>query len=66
MRWLDLFWFTAPSFHPHALFIHWMDVLAPLGMGGIWLAVYIFNLQRRPLFPIHDSVALREPHHGRA
>jgi len=65
MRWLDLLWFTAPAFHP-AVVIHWMDVMAPLGIGGIWLAVYIFHLKGRVLLPVHDPYVLGALHHGRA
>ena len=66
MRWVDLFWFTAPAFHPEGVFIHWMDVMAPVGIGGIWLAVYISQLKGRPLLPIHDPYVLGTLHHGRA
>ncbi|HWP59566.1 MAG TPA: hypothetical protein VNL14_16860 [Candidatus Acidoferrales bacterium] len=65
MRWLDLLWFTAPAFRPAAIAVHWMDVTAPLGVGGIWFAAYIFNLQRRPLFPLHEPI-LKEARHGGA
>jgi hypothetical protein len=31
-----------------------MDLLAPIGIGGIWLASFIAQLRGRPLVPIHD------------
>ena len=31
-----------------------MDFLMPFGVGGIWLAYFLWQLQRRPLVPLHD------------
>jgi hypothetical protein len=31
-----------------------MDVALPFGMGGIWFAFFIRQLQRMPLLPVHD------------
>jgi hypothetical protein len=44
---------------------HWMDFLTPLGLGGIWLAYFLWQLKRRPVLPRHDwsreeAVHLRE------
>ncbi len=33
---------------------HWMDVLVPIGIGGIWLANFLWQLQRYPLLPPND------------
>ncbi len=54
MRLVDLFWVVAPNFHPEKLHLHWMDVLAPLGIGGLWLAFFFWQLQSRALLPLHD------------
>ena len=53
MRWVDLFWLTAPTFHHH-LAPHWLDLATTIGLGGIWFAVFSRQLQKRPLLPIHD------------
>ncbi len=53
-RFLDLYWIVAPNFHPEELHLHWMDVLAPVAIGGIWLAAFIWLLQGRALLPLHD------------
>jgi hypothetical protein len=34
---------------------HWMDFLTPLGLGGLWLAYFLWELPRRPLLPRHDD-----------
>jgi hypothetical protein len=31
-----------------------MDVLAPVGIGGIWIAVFVWQLKGSPLLPLHD------------
>jgi hypothetical protein len=53
-RTLDVFWMVAPSFHPTGIRVHWLDVVAPLGVGGIWLAAFIHNLKRQDLLPHND------------
>lgn len=54
MRLVDLIWLTGPEFHEGALRIHWMDVLMPIGLGGLWLAYFAHQLKARPLLPIGD------------
>lgn len=51
---LDLFWLVVPPFRPQGLSLHWLDVAAPIGIGGIWVAAFIWLLGRRPLLPLHD------------
>jgi hypothetical protein len=29
-------------------------ILVPIGLGGVWLAYFLWQLQRRPLLPTHD------------
>ncbi|HXN21180.1 MAG TPA: hypothetical protein VOA41_00380 [Candidatus Dormibacteraeota bacterium] len=54
MRLLDLFWMTAPEFSPQTFRIHALDVLTPVAIGGLWLAYFAWQLQRRPLLPLGD------------
>ncbi len=54
IRALDLFWVVVPNFHPEKLHVHWMDILAPIGIGGIWLAVFFWQLNGRALLPLRD------------
>ena len=53
MRLVDLFWLVVPAFHHH-FHIHWLDLAAPIGIGGIWIAAFIWQLQKRPLLPLND------------
>jgi hypothetical protein len=54
MSLVDLFWLVTPAFHPQGPAVHWMDIVAPLGVGGIWLAGFLSQLKSRPLVPLHD------------
>ncbi len=54
MRMVDLFWLVAPAFHPQGLRIHWMDAVAPIGLGGLWISAFVWGLKRHPLVPLHD------------
>ena len=56
MRLVDLFWMIAPSFIHEHFHISWMDLVAPIGIGGLWLAFFARELSRRPLIPINDPL----------
>jgi len=61
MRVVDLFWLTGPEgFH-----LHWLDLAAPLGLGGIWIAAFFWQLKQRPLLPQHDPELEEALEHGR-
>lgn len=63
MRLLDLFWIVAPSFHAESFGIHWLDVAAPIGIGGVWIAVFLRHLQALPLLPLNDPRLQEALHH---
>lgn len=54
MRLVDVFWLTRPAFAAGGFHFHWMDLLAPVGVGGVWLAAYLRQLGKRPLLPVND------------
>ncbi|MBI3896412.1 MAG: hypothetical protein HY313_10835 [Acidobacteria bacterium] len=54
MRAMDLFWLVVPGFSPERFRIHWMDVAASIGVGGLWLAFFIWQLKKRSLLPVGD------------
>ncbi len=65
MRFIDLFWVIVPAFYPTGFHIHWMDIAAPIGLGGLWLAMFIWQLGERPLLPLHDPNLQEAIAHGR-
>ena len=52
MRWVDLYWQAAPTFHP-SLTIHWLDITTVVGVGGIWLWLFFRQLSKRPILPLN-------------
>jgi hypothetical protein len=54
LRWLDLYWLVAPSFHRAELGFDWMDCSALIGVGGVWCGVFLWNLRRCALAPLRD------------
>ena len=61
MRVIDLFWTVGPEFHTEGLAVHVLDILLPVGMGGIWLAFFFRQLKGWPLVPVNDP-NLQEEH----
>jgi hypothetical protein len=59
MRVVDLFWMIGPEAHGGALRVHWLDLVAPVAMGGLWISLYARQLTTRPLLPVGDP-ELRE------
>ena len=66
MRFIDIFWYTTPAFRPADFGIHWMDAVAPIGVGGVWLASFFRQLRRAPLLPLHEPYTRELLEHGRA
>jgi hypothetical protein len=53
MSFVHQFWMIAPVFSPGHFSLHWMDVAALVGVGGFWLAYFLWQLQARPLAVVH-------------
>jgi hypothetical protein len=54
MRIVDTFWVITPAFYRERLMIHWLDIFALVGIGGIWIATYARQLSAMPILPLHD------------
>ncbi len=54
MRFVDVYWTVAPGFHAGGPSITWLDAATLLGVGGIWIAVFFWQLQSHPLLPLRD------------
>jgi hypothetical protein len=63
MRLVDLFWLTRPEFTPNAIPTVW-DLAAALALGGLWLFVFAWQLQKMPLLPLGEPKleSFLEPH----
>jgi hypothetical protein len=62
MRLVDLIWLISPAFaHGDAAAdaayhfpIHWMDIAIPVGLLGLWIALFARNLRGSTLLPLND------------
>ena len=54
MRFVDLFWLMGPLHGARELSVHLPDVLAPIGIGGLWIAMFLWQLKARPLLPLGE------------
>jgi hypothetical protein len=72
MRFIDLFWFTAPNFYPRGELTTmgaWdiaLYIINPIAMGGIWLGLFYYHLGKRSMIPVNDPkfVEMLEAKHG--
>jgi len=48
------FWVVEPAFRQQQFSIYWTDIVAPIGIGGIWVWLFLRNLMARPLLPLND------------
>ena len=71
MRALDLFWITAPSGDDSdtriPVLVALLAIAAIIGIGGLWLAAFLWLLAGHPLMPLGDFVSLCThdfPEHG--
>lgn len=53
-RIVDMFWIVIPTFRTGGFSIYWTDFAAFIGVGGIWVYVFLGQLRRRPLLPLRD------------
>jgi hypothetical protein len=53
---VDVYWLVVPGFQSERSGprLHPSDILAVIGIGGIWVGTYIWQLRKMPLLPLHD------------
>jgi hypothetical protein len=72
VRYADLFMLVTPEFassgenlhmlageHESHFFVHWLDLAAPVAIGGLWLWMFFTQLRQRPMLAMGDPY-LRE------
>jgi hypothetical protein len=71
MRIVDMFYLIGPStrvtagIEPGAFVVSWMDFVAPIAVGGIWLWWFFGELLKRPLVPAKDPYFEEAIAHGK-
>jgi hypothetical protein len=64
MHLVDLFWMVMPAFYLQGPVLHWLDVVAVIGIGGVWMAIFFWQLKGRVLLPLHDPSLQGAAKHG--
>ena len=59
MQLADLFWLIGPDLASHGeghvpLRVHWMDLAAVLGLGGLFVLLFTRELRGAPLLPVGE------------
>ena len=52
MRWVDLMWIVMPQYYQRGFRLTWMNIVVPASIGCLWIAVFVWQLQKRPLLPL--------------
>ena len=65
IRLVDVFWLVEPNFDRDQFRVHWMDLAAPIGIGGVWMAMFLWNLRQRPVMPVNAPDLQKALNHGR-
>jgi len=51
LRYVDIYWLITPAFSPSRFVVSWLDVVVPVAMGAIWVAVFLRRLESWALLP---------------
>jgi hypothetical protein len=54
MRFVDVYWLCARA-SPTDPAVVWITRLAFIGIGGLWLAAFIWQLKGQTIIPIHET-----------
>lgn len=54
MRIVDYVWQVEPAFKEQNPAYYWLYAAAPLGLFGLWLALFLREYRKRPLLPVND------------
>ena len=54
IHWIDIYWLVQPSLHQHGASFSWMDLTLFLGMGGIFIYLFMKKSARYGLLPLND------------
>jgi len=54
IRLADLFWLIGPAHGTTRVAVHWLDLVAPLTLGGLFFTVFLWQLGTRPILPVGE------------
>ncbi len=61
---VDIYWLTVPAFERQGPEFHLLDWGLVIGMGGLWMWLFLSQLKAKPLLPLHDPRLEEVLHHG--
>ena len=59
----DYYWHIAPEFHNEGMSLGLLDVALPLALGGIFISLFVSQLNGRSLLPVNDAQMEKALHH---
>jgi len=65
IRVIDIFWLVEPNFNTTSFHVSWLDFAAPIGVGGVFVALFLMELAKRPLMPLGAPDLQKTLAHGR-
>jgi hypothetical protein len=65
IRFVDIFWLIGPPHGQEGMVVHWLDVAAPIGLGGVVVAWFLWQLAQVPLIPVREPYLQEAVEHGR-
>ena len=54
MHYVDLYWIVMPLLHHHGIHFGIVDILAFIGVGGVFVGTVAWLMPRTPLVPVRD------------
>jgi hypothetical protein len=64
MHLVDVFWTVMPAFYRQGPSLHWLDVGTVIGIGGVWMAIFLWQLKGRAFLPLHGPSLQGAAEHG--
>jgi hypothetical protein len=55
MRFVDIYWLSAPAHYGTHFYFSWMTIAAFAAIGGIWLWAFLQQLKGQTAIPIHET-----------
>ena len=55
MRYIEIYWLTAPAHYGIRFYFSWMSLAALVGIGGIWFWFLVRQLKGQTIIPIHET-----------
>ena len=56
-HWINMVWLVTPVFHPAHVAVHWLQVTTTIGLGGLWVGLFLWLREARPAVPMPGPAA---------